>query len=87
MKKTWAGSQQHIAVYESSGSGEPKIIVVTRYKTGLKERQAGAMKPLPERYEAANGAGTFAKYAELTEASVDHSFQELLFTRTDLGSK
>ena len=65
----------------------PSLLLITRYKDGLKERQAGVMKPLPERYEAAIGAGSFQKYIESTQKAVDHSWQELLMTRLDLSSK
>lgn len=87
LKKMWEASKQNIAVYESSASGALQIIVVTRYKNGLKERQAGMLKPMTERYEAANGAGSFQKFTESTAKCVDNSWQELMVTRTDLSSK
>jgi hypothetical protein len=87
LKKMWEASKQNVVVYESSASGAPQFIIVTRYKDGLKERQAGVMKPLPDRYEASNGAGSFAKYVDLTQKTVDHSWQELIYTRLDLSSK
>ena len=87
LKKMWDASKQNIVVYESSASGPPQFVIITRYKDGLKERQAGFMKPLPERYEAANGAGSMQKYIELSTKTVENSFQELLMTRLDLSSK
>jgi hypothetical protein len=87
MKKTWTHSNQSVAIYESSASGAPQIIVVTRYKKGLAERQTGAMKPLKERYEEANGAGTYQQYTLNMEKTIESSWSELLFNRTDLGSK
>ena len=87
LKKVWEASKQNVVVYEASSSGPPQFIVITRYKDGLKERQAGVMKPLPERYEAAIGSGSFQKYIESTQKAVDHSWQELLMTRLDLSSK
>ena len=87
LKKMWEAGKQNIAVYESSASGPQQIVIVTRYKEGLKERQAGVLKPMTERYEAANGAGSFQKYIESTQKTVDHAWQELLITRADLSSK
>ena len=86
-KKIWAAGKQVVVVYEASSSGPTQFIVVTRYKTGLREKQSGFLKPLPERYEAANGAGSFQKYLETTQKAIDHSWSELLFTRLDLSSK
>ncbi len=87
MKKTWAADKQMVVVYEASSSGPTQFIVVTRYKNGLKERQSGFLKPLPERYEAANGAGSFQKYVEAVQKATDHFWSEMLFTRLDLSSK
>ncbi|KIC91681.1 hypothetical protein [Flavihumibacter sp. ZG627] len=87
LKKMWEADKMNIAVYESSSSGAPQLIVVTRYKDGLKERQTGFRKPFPERYVAANGAGSFEKWLEVTQKTVDHQWGEMLFTRADLGSK
>jgi hypothetical protein len=87
LKKMWEASKQNIAVYESSASGAPQFVIITRYKEGLKERQTGFFKPMKERYESANGQGSFQKYIERSEKCVDNSWQELLMTRTDLSSK
>ncbi|MEJ7768378.1 MAG: hypothetical protein WKF89_11250 [Chitinophagaceae bacterium] len=87
LRKTWAADKQLIVVYEASSSGPQQFLIVTRYKTGLKERQSGFLKPMSERYEAANGAGSFQKYNEAVQKVVDHSWSELLFTRMDLSSK
>jgi len=87
MKKTWIASNEAVVVYEASSSGPPQLIIVTRYKGGLKERQTGFLKPLPERFTAANGEGSFQKWVEATQKTVDHSWSELLFTRADLSSK
>jgi hypothetical protein len=87
MKKTWTQSNQSVVVYEASSSGAPQIMIVTRYKNGLAERQSGSLKPLKERYEEANGSGTFQQYTTNVENTVQSSWSELLFTRADLGSK
>jgi hypothetical protein len=87
LKKMWEASKQNIAVYESSASGAPQFVILTRYKDGLKERQTGFLPPVKDRYESANGQGSFQKYIERTENCVDNSWQELLITRPDLSSK
>ncbi len=87
MKKMWAADNQTVVVYEASSSGPNQLIIVTRYKDGLKERQTGFRKPFQERFNAANGAGSFQKWGEATQKTVDHSWSELLFTRLDLSSK
>ena len=87
LKKMWAADKQLVIVYEASASGPTQFLIVTRYKNGLKERQSGFLKPLPERYEAANGAGSFQKYNEAVQKVTDNFWSELLFTRLDLSSK
>ncbi|RYY22464.1 MAG: hypothetical protein EOO04_15745 [Chitinophagaceae bacterium] len=85
LKKAWEGSQT-IAVYEASSSGPPQFVIVVRYKDGLKERTPGIMKPLKERYEAANGAGSWIKYTSFLKTSIEHSWSELVTHRKDLSS-
>lgn len=87
LQKVWSESKMSIAVYEASSSGAPQIMVVTRYMTGLKERQAGFMKPMKERYEAVHGANSFGEYLATVEKITNNSWSELLFTRLDLSSK
>lgn len=87
LKKTWDESGQSVAVYESSSSGEPQWILVTRYKTGLKERERGFRAPMKERYEKSNGAGTWDAYIQTLRTAVDHIWSELLFSKPELGSK
>jgi hypothetical protein len=87
LKKTWDASSQTIAVYESSSSGAPQMALVTRYKNGLKERERGFRAPMKERYESANGSGSWDNYNQLIRAAVDHSWSELLFLKKDLSSK
>ena len=87
LKKTWEGSDQTVAVYESSSSGEPQWAVVTRYKQGLKERERNFRAPMKERYEKANGDGSWAKYQQSLRNMIDHTWSELLFYKAELGSK
>ena len=87
LKKTWQASGQSIAVYESSGSGEPQFAIVTRYKQGLKERERDFRAPLKERYEKENGSGSWVKYNDVIKMAVDHSWAEMLTLKPALGSK
>jgi hypothetical protein len=87
LKKTWEGSDQTVAVYESSSSGEPQWAIVTRYKQGLKERERGFRAPMKERYEKANGDGSWAKYQQSLRNMIDHTWSELLFYKAELSSK
>ena len=87
LKKTWAASGQSIAVYESSGSGEPQYAVVTRYKQGLKERERDFRAPMKDRYEKENGTGSWVKYNDVLKTAVDHSWAELLTLKPAMGSK
>ena len=76
-----------MTVYESSSSGEPQFTLVTRYKDGLKERERGFRAPMKERYEKANGAGSWDTYLQNIRTSTDRSWSELLFFKKDLSSK
>ncbi len=87
LKKVWQQSNQSVAVYQSIASGTPGFLVVTRLKGGLKELATGYRKPLPERYDAANGEGSFELYTQKFEASVERRWDELLTFRADLSSK
>jgi hypothetical protein len=87
LKKTWDASGQTVAVYESSSSGEPQWAVVTRYKQGLKERERNFRAPMKERYEKANGDGSWAKYQQSLRNMIDRSWSELLFYKAELSSK
>jgi len=87
LKKTWEASGQTAAVYELSSSGEPQYVVVISYKEGLKERATGYRKPMKERYNGANGDGSWATYQQGLRTMIDHSWSELLFYKPELGSK
>ena len=87
LKKTWEASGQTVAVYESSASGAPQFAIVTRYKQGLKERERNFRAPMKERYEKANGDGSWARYQESLRTMIDHSWAELLFYKPELSSK
>lgn len=86
MKKVWSADTASIAVYEASSSGEPQFLVVTRYKTGLKERDV-ERTPLPTRFTTANGEGSWAKYLASVKESVSHQWSELLYHKPEMDSK
>jgi hypothetical protein len=43
---------------------KPQVVTVTRLKKGLKELDPGVLKPIPERYEAAYGEGSWNYYLD-----------------------
>jgi len=87
LKKAWEAGGQTIAVYESSSSGAPQYAIVTRYKQGLKERETGFRKPMKDRYNTANGEGSWTAYQQSLKNMVDHSWSEMLFFHPELSSK
>lgn len=86
-KKGWASGNQTVAVYESVASGPFQYSLVFRLKDGLKELADGYRKPFKERYEAANGDGTYETFLEHIRESSDNSWSEMLFYRSDLSAK
>jgi len=87
MKKVWEQSNQSIAVFEASSSGEPQFAVVTRYKQGLKEREEGFREAFPARYIKAHGQDGWNKWVAGVKEMVSHQWSELLFSKPELGSK
>lgn len=87
LKKAWAAGNESVAVYQAINSGGPQIVTVTRLKNGLKEMADGYRKPLPERFTAANGAGSWDTYLADYAKAVESRWSELLFYRADLSSR
>ena len=87
LKKAWEVGNQTVAVYEASSSGPAQFSYVTRYKQGLKERNANFRKPMKERYNSANGDGSYDDFLKLQKSAIDHAWSELLFYHADLSSK
>ncbi len=87
IKKAWVAGNQTVAVYSAASSGPPQFILVTRFKQGLKEKEKGFRKPFKERYEATNGEGSYEDYIQSIKDGVEHSWQEILMARPELGSK
>jgi len=86
-KKVFEDGSQSVAVYQSSSSGQNQFALVTRYKQGLKEREANFRKPMKERYEAVNGEDSWDDYYDMLKGGVEKIWSELLFARPDLSSK
>lgn len=87
IKKAWEAGNQSVGVYESSSSGAPQIIFVSRYKDGWKERDSSYRKPFKERYNTVNGDNAFNSYLEAIQKYVESSWGEMLIYRKDLSSK
>ncbi|HSN59938.1 MAG TPA: hypothetical protein VLR49_03320 [Ferruginibacter sp.] len=86
LKKIWLDDKTSVAVYNANASGEPQYAIVTRYKQGLKEKDA-ILVPLMERFTKANGAGSFDKWVEDYRKAVNKQWSELLSYREDLSSQ
>ena len=87
MKKVWQDGNESVAVYSTVFSGEPGYIYVTRLKNGLKELAADYRKPLADRYNAANGAGSFDRWLKDYADIVQSRWSELLTYKPLLSSK
>ena len=70
-----------------SVSGEPGYLTVTRLKGGLKELATGFRKPLKDRYNTANGAGSFDQFLKDYADDVKNRWSQLLVFKPDLSSK
>jgi hypothetical protein len=87
LKKVWQDGNESVAVYATVFSGEPGYIYVTRLKNGLKELAADYRKPLADRYNAANGAGSFDGWLKDYADIVQSRWSELLMYKPLLSSK
>jgi hypothetical protein len=87
LKKTWQASNESVAVYRSIASGAPQFAIVTRLKGGLKELAEDFRKPMSERFDAANGAGSWTQYLADYANAIESRWSEMLFLRADLSSK
>ena len=87
MKKVWTGSAESVAVYTTAFSGEPGYIYVNRLKGGLKELASDYRKPFSDRYNEANGAGSFDTWLKDYADVVQNRWSELLTYKPLLSSK
>jgi hypothetical protein len=87
MKNAWQAGGESVAVYQVTVSGQPGYMTVTRLKGGLKELATGFRKPLKDRYNTANGAGSFDQFLKDYADAVENRWSELLIYKPDLSSK
>lgn len=87
LKQVWVASNESVAVYRSVASGAPEIVTVNRLKGGLKELAENFRKPMAERFDAINGAGSWTRYLSEYANAIDKRWSEMLFLRADLSSK
>ena len=76
----------NIAVYDASLSGQPQFAIVTRYVNGLKARDGANPVPFVERFNKANGEGSFDQWVKNYKVAVRNQWSELLTAKKDLGS-
>lgn len=86
MKKAWESGSESVAVYRTIASGDPGYLTVTRMKGGLKEMADGFRKPMNERYNAANGEGSYDVFLKDYADDVEKRWSELLIYRPNLSS-
>ncbi len=87
LKKVWEADKESVAVYSAAFSGEPSYITVTRLRNGLKELASDYRKPLADRYNEANGAGSFDTWLKDYSDAVQNRWSELLIYKPKLSSK
>ncbi|MEJ7831079.1 MAG: hypothetical protein WKF91_22930, partial [Segetibacter sp.] len=87
LKKMWVAGSESVAVYSVAFSGEPGYITVTRLKNGLKELASDYRKPTADRFNAANGAGSFDTWLKDYADVVQSRWSELLTYKPLLSSK
>ena len=85
IKKMWDAAGQNVAIYQTMASGHNQYIIVYRFKQGFKDLDA--MKPLPEAFDAAIGAGSFEKWQASINENTEDDWSEFLSYNADLSSK
>jgi hypothetical protein len=86
-KKVWENGKESVAVYSLMASGDPGYITVSRLKGGLKELNADFRKPMKDRYNEVNGAGSFDTFLKDYALAVEKRWSEMLFYHKELSSK
>jgi hypothetical protein len=87
MKNVWQAGKESVAVYRAIASGDPVFLSVTRLKQGLKEMDESFRGPLNDRYNKANGAGSFDAFLKDYADAVERRWSELLIYKAELSSK
>ena len=87
MKNVWQAGKESVAVYRAVASGDPAFLTVSRLKQGLKEMDESFRGPLNDRYNTANGAGSFDAFLKDYADAVERRWSELLIYKPELSSK
>ena len=87
LKKVWTESNESVAVYTGTGSGNPEITTVNRFKNGLKELSDDFRKPMGERFNKAYGEGAWDYFLDDYSKFIESRWSEILFKRADMSSK
>jgi len=87
LKNVWEAGKESVAVYRAVASGDPGYITVARLKGGFKEMDESFRKPLPERYNTTNGAGSFDTFLKDYADAVERRWSEFLIYKPNLSSK
>ncbi len=86
LKKVWVSGKESVAVYSVAFSGDPGYIYVTRLKNGLKELAVDYRKPMTERFNETDGAGSFDVWLKDYAEVVQSRWSELLIYKPLLSS-
>lgn len=86
-RNVWQKDNQNVSVYQLVASGEPSFVLAYKLKDGLKEFADGYRKPMADRFNAANGSGSFEKFQADFSDAVESRWEELIVHRADLSSK
>ena len=76
-----------MAVYESTLSGEPRFIIVSRYKNGLKDRDVQKADPYDVRFTKVNGADGWSTWLKNYKEGLNSTSSEILYLKPLLGSQ
>lgn len=83
-RASWVANNQSVAVYNLESSGEEQFAMVTRHKTGWKEK---GEKPTKSFKDSLGGEGEFQDFMSDVEKNINRTYEEMLIMRKDLGSK
>ena len=86
MKKLWEADGVKVAVYDAVLSGQPQIVVATRYINGLKDRDIVNPSNFQERFKKANNDAVWNKWLEIYKVAVSSQFYELITWKPKMGS-
>ncbi|MDA1269536.1 MAG: hypothetical protein O2829_10710 [Bacteroidetes bacterium] len=87
LKKVWVEGNESVGVYEQVGSGEPKFVIVTRFKDGLKVLSDDNQQAMSERFNEVYGEGSFNSFLNSYSQNIESRWSEILYKRVDLSYK